>query len=69
MNAGKLSKSPRLQRAFNLLLDGKFHTTRDIVRRASVMAVSAVISELRSNGIQIDCERRKNLWYYRIARS
>jgi hypothetical protein len=67
MNSAKLSKSPRLQRVLKLLLDGKKHSTRDIVRKASVMAVSAVISELRINGINIDCQREGDVWKYWIV--
>ncbi len=49
--------SPRLQRALALLSDGRAHTTRDIVRRARVMAVNAVISELRHHGAEIICSQ------------
>lgn len=47
--------SPRLQRVLRLLSDGRPHTTRDIVRRARVMAVNACISELRQHGAEIAC--------------
>lgn len=50
MHAAPLT-SPRLQ----LLRDGRPHTTRDIVRRARVMAVNACISELRHHGADIHC--------------
>lgn len=50
--------SPRLQRVLALLSDGKPHTTRDIVRRARVMAVNACISELRQLGAEITCTRQ-----------
>ena len=33
--------SKRLQRVLQLLADGRPHTTRDIVRKARVMAVNA----------------------------
>lgn len=54
MHAAPLS-SPRLQRVLALLRDGRPHTTRDIVRRAGVMAVNACISELRAHGAEITC--------------
>lgn len=57
MNSASL-KSARLQRVLKLLSDGQPHTTRDIVRRARVMAVSACISELRQNGAEITCDSR-----------
>ncbi len=54
MHAAPLT-SPRLQRVLALLRDGRPHTTRDIVRRARVMAVNACISELRQHGAEIHC--------------
>lgn len=54
MHAAQLT-SPRLQRVLALLRDGRPHTTRDIVRRAHVMAVNACISELRHHGAEIVC--------------
>lgn len=50
--------SPRLQRVLQVLSDGRPHTTRDIVRKARVVAVNAVISELRSHGAEILCRRQ-----------
>lgn len=50
--------SPRLQRVLSLLKDGKPHTTRDIVRKARVMAVNACISELRHHGAEIVCTQQ-----------
>jgi len=65
-------KSPRLQRVLAVLSDGREHTTRDIVRRARVMAVSACISELRQHGAEIDCAVRivngVRRFYYRMTR-
>jgi hypothetical protein len=54
MHAAPLT-SPRLQRTLTVLSDGRAHSTRDIVRRARVMAVNAVISELRQHGAEITC--------------
>lgn len=50
--------SPRLQRVLALLSDGKPRTTRDIVRKARVMAVNAAIAELRHHGAEIACVKR-----------
>lgn len=50
--------SPRLQRVLKLLADGRPHTTRDIVRKARVMAVNACISELRHHGAEISCTQQ-----------
>ena len=67
MNAAKMSKSERLQRVFNVLLDGLEHTTRNIIRKAHVCAVNSIISELRYNGANIECERRGSKWFYRLV--
>jgi len=58
MNAGRLATCPRLRRVFNLLdaRGPRGATTREIVAEAQVMAVSAVVAELRQNGVQIECE-------------
>ena len=50
--------SPRLQRVLRLLLDGRPHSTRGICRKAHVMAVNAVIAELRHHGAEITCEHK-----------
>jgi hypothetical protein len=50
--------SPRLQRALKLLSDGRPHTTRDVVRKARVMAVNAVVAELRHHGAEIICTQQ-----------
>ena len=57
MNAAGLH-SPRLQRVLRLLRDGRPHTTRDIVRKARVMAVNACVAELRCHGADILCTRQ-----------
>jgi hypothetical protein len=65
--------SPRLQRVLALLGDGRPHTTRDIVRRAKVMAVNAVISELRHHGAEIKCTqqviREQRLFHYTMTKA
>lgn len=50
--------SPRLQRVLRLLSDGRPHTTRAIVRKAGVMAVNAVMAELRHHGAEIQCVKQ-----------
>lgn len=66
MNAARLTKSKRLQRVEKFLSDGLFHSTREIVEGAKVMAVSATISELRQNNRDIICIRRGDIWMYRM---
>ena len=69
MNSAKLSKSPRLQAVFNVLLDGAEHTTRDLVRKSGRLAINSIAAELRENGIGIDCQRRGNRWYYKLEKA
>lgn len=64
MNAAHLTRSDRLQRVRNVLMDGMRHTTRDIIRKARVCAVNSIVAELRANGMQIDCERIGDRWFY-----
>ncbi len=65
MHAGKLEKSQRLQRVAKLLKDGKPHSTLDIINRAKACAISAAVSELRANGMTVDCWRSGGIWYYK----
>jgi hypothetical protein len=46
--------SPRLRRVLAVLAEGKPLTTRAIVRRAQVCAVSAIVAELRAHGAESD---------------
>lgn len=69
-------KSVRLRRVLRLLSDGQAHTTRDIVRRARVMAVSACVAELRTHGAEITCiqlpapdEKLGRCWYYTMTKA
>ena len=71
INAASLH-SPRLQRVLILLRDGRAHTTRDVVRRARVMAVNACMSELRQHGAEIVCTQQfvdgKRRWFYTMTK-
>ncbi len=49
--------SARLRRVLAVLSDGRPRTTRDIVRKANVVAVNAVVAELRQHGAEIKCVR------------
>ena len=68
MNAAALDNSDRLQRVFKLLSKGGEYTTLDIIQKAGVCAVNSIISELRANGHNIDCQRRANKWFYRMIK-
>lgn len=67
MNAANIEKSDRLQRVLTLLKRGGEYTTLDIIQRAGVCAVNSIISELRQNGYQINCQRRADKWFYRMT--
>lgn len=65
--------SPRLQRVLQLLSDGKPRTTREIVRKARIMAVPAVVAELRHHGAEITCVRQQGpmgpRFYYTMTKA
>ena len=68
MHAATLARSSRLQRLRAVLRDRKPHSTRDLMRRAHICAVSAAISELRhGNGMNIACKRRGCIWFYQLT--
>jgi hypothetical protein len=74
MHAARPDHSPRLQRVLSVLADGRARTTRQIVRQARVMAVSACIAELRHHGAEIACwqevdARGRRRWWYRMDRA
>ncbi|MGR3501571.1 hypothetical protein [Pseudaestuariivita sp.] len=64
--------SPRLRRVLKVLKDGKPHSTREIVRKAGVCAVNAVVAELRANGAEIACWQQlvddRRVWFYRMTK-
>lgn len=63
----RLNHSARLRRAAAVLSDGREHTTLQLMRRARICAVNAVVAELRDNGYAITCQRRGDRWYYRMT--
>lgn len=67
IHAARIGSSPRLKRVLRLLSMGDWHSTRDIVYNAHVMAVSACISELRANGIAVASRMQRGNWYYRLG--
>ena len=72
MHAAKLGTSSRLQRVMRVLSDGQEHSTREIIRRAHVGAVSSIAAELRVNGISISCRQRtdesgQRIFVYRLG--
>ena len=67
MNSANVGTSKRLQRLLRALEDGREYSTLALSRLAHLMAVSASVAELRDNGYDIHCERRGQLWYYRLT--
>jgi len=68
MNAASIESSERLNRVLDLLSMGGEFTTLDIIKNANVCAVNSIISELRQNGFEIDCQRRGEKWFYRLEK-
>ena len=71
MKAARLESSPRLQRVYALLSDGRERSTLEIVRAAEVCAVNSIVAELRENGCYIECRRAAGrdgapIWLYRM---
>ena len=66
INYAKLETSDRLRRELAVLSDGREHSTLDIQAYARVCAVGTTVSELRANGFSISCQRRGDVWFYRM---
>jgi hypothetical protein len=66
MNHRNLATSKPLQRVYNLMKSGGEFTTRQIIRKAHVCAINAIMPELARNGVAYKCQRRGNKWYYRL---
>jgi hypothetical protein len=69
MNAANIENSDRLNRVLDLLSQGTEFTTLDIIKQANVCAVNSIISELRQNGFEIDCQRRADKWFYKLEKT
>jgi hypothetical protein len=66
MHFARFDKSDRLQRVYHLLLEGP-QTTMDIIQKAGVCAVSSIISELRAQGIRVECEPiKRGVYKYQL---
>lgn len=70
MHAARIDQSPRLQRVAELLSDGRWYSTLDIIVGAGVCAVNSCVAELRANGLAIECRRvGKERFEYRLIRA
>lgn len=74
INHARYSSSERLQQVHELLSQGGEHSTLEISIRAGVVAVSAIMSELRAQGADIRCRQirsrttGKRIWVYRLVK-
>ncbi len=55
MHAANVDRSVRLNKVLGILASGAWVGTREIVRAADVCAVNSIISEIRANGIKVNC--------------
>lgn len=63
----RLDNSDRLQRVLDVLLDRQWHSTLEIMQRTFLCAVGSAISELRANGIAVECRcAGKGKYEYRL---
>lgn len=70
MRAARIERSSRLQRVAELLSDGRWYSTLDIIVGAGVCAVNSCVAELRANGLEIACRRvGKERFEYRLIRA
>ena len=65
----RIEESDRLRRVLQMLGDGRWHGTREIMVDADVCAVNTVMAELRANGFFIEtrCVGRGR-YEYRLGR-
>ena len=73
MHHAKIETSNRLQKLLALLRQGGWWTTKELMLRTGSVAQATDISELRSNGFDIESRRltsvmdvRRQVWSYRI---
>ena len=70
MRAARIERSSRLHRVAELLSDGRWYSTLDIIVGAGVCAVNSCVAELRANGLEIACRRvGKERFEYRLIRA
>jgi DNA-binding transcriptional regulator GbsR (MarR family) len=67
MHYAKLDKSDRLQKVYMALRERPM-TTRELIEHTGCCAISSVVSELRENGIVIECEPiRRGVYKYTLG--
>lgn len=68
MRHANLETSDRLQRTLAALQSAEELSTWELSQRARIMAVSAAVSELRANGIDVRSRVENKVWYYSLVR-
>jgi hypothetical protein len=67
-HAAQLQSSERLQKVLDVLQDRQWHGTFKIMMETSLCAVGSAISELRANGLEIECRcAGKGRYEYRLV--
>jgi hypothetical protein len=68
MNVARLSKSLRLQLVLDYLQNRpNGATSMEIIQACRVVAPATVVSELRHQGYDIECQRKGDAWHYRMV--
>jgi hypothetical protein len=66
-HAASIESSERLQKVLDVLQDRQWHSTLDIMQRTFLCAVGSAVSELRANGIEVECRcAGKGRYEYRL---
>ena len=69
--SGRIGASPRLQSVFEVLRDGKWHSTWEMMQRTQSCAVGSAVRDLRKAGLRIDKQlvaKDNDLYYeYRLV--
>lgn len=74
MHAARLGHSKRLQDVLSFWGDGGWHSTMDTIKACNRTAINSIASELRKNGLVVECEQRVDAegtrsWWYRIPKT
>ena len=73
MHHAKIATSDRLQRLLAILREGGWWTTKELMLKTGSVAQATDISELRSNGFDVESRRltsvldhQRQVWSYRL---
>lgn len=60
MHYARIETSPMLKKIYAILKDRKWHTTFELMKATGCCTVSTRISELRQNGLAVECQLKNN---------